>query len=597
MTTAPRTFAKVAAKCISDCYRESERSLVFRDSLSTTAVSALTSIITSAQFVEDIVDRSDSMGRLQVCIFVKSTTPDRTTTQRVLWSSVEDIRASLHRNAMNSLEERAPSRVNNNEAIIGNERADVTSAGILSQEENQTDMRPLSVQELLAPENPNQGSNESRFQTSSLILNPSPAAQPFIIPRSVANEVSSIILEGCGYFRHNSNGNLDWPLSYSELYCKHVTFLLQRIFEAEKQLLLKPNMRYESILPDNLVFRAVKIDGLDQSAGKGKRRAPRDNVFHINLSNRSNTQKHVAFAALCVAYGKEYGLNVRFHAAKAVLETFRREGDSEIGCNRYRERGSNIKVSSCDRRTDGSCLQSELASELSATLNYVSMLREAAEISTPVAFGTIDLTADSQSNDAVSRDFVPVRITHLFPQTSGSRTETNQNILNDSNTEANNPQIAVNKTIPWRKRQLQRVTVLYNFKRPIGSAILVSYLGIGPESTQLETERDEDLPVVACYQAFDPSKAAVIFDLKIHPITSNVGIIRYPYADWYKMRPFRYLREFHFKHRAAYAPPKVIASRNVSEFNGILWHRDWLSPIDGMFTTLAQANQKCTPST
>ena len=91
---------------------------------STTAVSALRSIITSAQFVEDIVDRSDSMSRIQVCVFVKSTTPDRGTTQRVLWSSVEDTRASLHRNAMNSLEKRAPSSVNNNEAIIGNEKAD-----------------------------------------------------------------------------------------------------------------------------------------------------------------------------------------------------------------------------------------------------------------------------------------------------------------------------------------------------------------------------------------------------------------------------------------------------------------------------------------
>ena len=142
-------------------------------------------------------------------------------------------------------------------------------------------------------------------------------------------------------------------------------------------------------------------------------------MFHINLSHRSNTQKHVEFAALCVAYGKEYGLNVRFHDTKAVLETFRREEDSEIGCNRYRERGSNIKVSSCNRRTDGSCFQSELASELSYTPNYVSMLREAAENSTRLAFGTIDLNTDSEKNDGVSRDLVPVCINNLFPQTSG----------------------------------------------------------------------------------------------------------------------------------------------------------------------------------
>ena len=115
-------------------------------------------------------------------------------------------------------------------------------------------------------------------------------------------------------------------------------------------------MKYENLLSDHLEQRRVTIEGIEICTRQEKG-IPENDTFVVDLSHRRGTQKHVAFSAICIAYSRVHSSPGRMHAPKAVLDAYEKEGDSELGCNRFRGRDANISLNICNRSSHGACLQ------------------------------------------------------------------------------------------------------------------------------------------------------------------------------------------------------------------------------------------------
>ena len=96
----------------------------------------------------------------------------------------------------------------------------------------------------------------------------------------------------------------------------------------------------------------------------------------------------------------------RLHAAKAVLDAYEKEGDSELGCNLFRGRGANITVNICNRSSHGSCLQTAAQHDKGMQPNHISLLRDVKGIKKTVGLGTVDLSSDALNESPVPKSML-----------------------------------------------------------------------------------------------------------------------------------------------------------------------------------------------
>ena len=117
-------------------------------------------------------------------------------------------------------------------------------------------------------------------------------------------------------------------------------------------------------------------------------------------------------------------------------------------------------------------------------------------------------------------------------------------------------------------KYIQRVTVLYNLKTPIGTAILFGKLSETMKQTSHEVAKrypDDGriLPLIASSDAVDPNKIAVICDLKLYPNRPELGCIRYEFFEWYEISFLKKLKALHFPN-AKQEPPKMLTTKGWS---------------------------------
>ena len=130
-----------------------------------------------------------------------------------------------------------------------------------------------------------------------------------------------------------------------------------------------------------------------------------------------------------------------------------------------------------------------------------------------------------------------------------------------------------------KKDCLSRVEVLFNFKRSLGNAILVSSLKSRNVDTSLECQEGESLLVVAGYNGIYSSKAVAPCNFRLNENRLDASQIRYPYAEWYRMIQYQGLVDVYFRNRngSIGTIPRSISAKSVQNFRALLWHKDWIS--------------------
>ena len=235
-----------------------------------------------------------------------------------------------------------------------------------------------------------------------------------VIQARLASHVCHHLLAGCGYFSHNSVSSAAWPAAYGILPHNHVKSVLQMTYEFFKDLINDRSLTYKVVLPASAFqssgcAKDVTFQGIETWPRSIKGSIPKSNTFAMNLSNRASSNKHIAFAALCLSWNHPLENSSDIYPAKTILQNMRAEGYGAYGCIVF----SGMKfgeIESCQRSSTGSCLEGNYG--IDGLLEYASPLFQVTRSGPKtVAEGVVQPCVKRVGHEEVPSGFFAVLIT------------------------------------------------------------------------------------------------------------------------------------------------------------------------------------------
>ena len=357
-----------------------------------------------------------------------------------------------------------------------------------------------------------------------------------MISEVVASQVCAMILSATGTLTHNGANNLSWPQGYAFMYFAHVKEANMRVFDTEEELTADQNFSYVNMLPDQAFLankrpRLVDIEGLEHRTDLLNAKNAR-NAFRIEVSAKSTRNKmHIAFATICFMWMKTYAEKDRMHSCKSALESYRLQGLHTIGCVRYAEKVGVKRVLLCSRLNGGSCIEdrsnkSTYSVEDIIKSDVCNLIEETRAGRKKVSEGFIHPFLSKIGTLVIPSDEYVVPLTRVE---DFSAVYEDGSVDSESSPEPSSGTTGLlsnflHQTFSWKIARIQRVTVLHNFRKPIGTAILPGRLSdICKENGQSGSdigsclEDSNQFPMAASGSAGDHNNLAVICDLQIFP--------------------------------------------------------------------------------
>ena len=138
------------------------------------------------------------------------------------------------------------------------------------------------------------------------------------------------------------------------------------------------------------------------------------------------------------------------------------------------------------------------------------------------------------------------------------------------------------KTFPWKIARIQRVRVLHNFRKPIGTAILLGRLsdackesGQSGSDIVSSLEDSNQFPMAASGSAGDHNNLAVICDLQIFPNRPELKSLRYTFFEWYDMPFLKRFKPMHFP-TGTHEPPKILNANDLASCRALFSNLKWI---------------------
>ena len=580
------SFLTPAVKCVESLQTNaSARSQLFEDPRNVALASAISMIAYTAQFVEHAVQTNNNLhdiGIFVVCRALKHKGPESTKNPTfILWNSLSELRQtgrssseprSSHLDGQNQnlrfMDLRAPPQ------IPPPRLSDPTQNSQLSQIPTENELRrpqtgqtlpgqsritPVSRQsdlEKLEPGNPQAAQPQPGQQQTS------PEESSYSVPIPVAAKCLELLLDGSGFSTHR---HIFQNRSYTELGTKPLVDALKEVFKAEREernsrrnpsipstkTASKEDMIYSDLLPDN--FRsAIEGETIIVSVPEvfleetGKVTVPNYMKVSMNIRKPDRNKKDQNFAVLCTLLDHTGPEGI----CGKTLREYARKGFTIEGCKR-RKRYSISTKSTCS------------GSHLSCRDNRALCSFFISDDTDAVGKGTVDPYATDINGEKITDENILVRFAKVkeiskitFPT---GLTEEEKGLRHRSWVDG--------VSAIWAKSHIQRIKLLGEYGKPIGTAIFVQRI-LANDAHESIVRRFRK--VSGRKSTLDASNAIVVCDVVLTEPFDKQPVL-YPFMEWYNLSCFNNLQEVHFGTKKA---PKTLTKAVVSAARALLWSKN-----------------------